>query len=134
MLLCLTGVSIMSCCSPRINKERLGAKVTSLRSYSMLLDPSLRLTLLVIYNGRAAFVFGFLTALAPMIPFILGLLPGLPRNEKLERSSFWSLTCGSAAVLITFTMWRSRTRQGLDRMIFHDFSRVILVSSTYNWT
>ncbi|CAK9093736.1 unnamed protein product [Durusdinium trenchii] len=67
------------------------------------------LTLLVLYNGRAAIAWGFLTVFISALLFAFGILPGFKRNEELLRTSSWCLPCGcffALAALIT-----SRPRQ-----------------------
>lgn len=98
-------------------KSSMSSSISTFWSHSWHGDHRKKiLTLLVLYNGRAAVSCGFFTALISMILFLFGGLPGLRRNERLEQASTWSLASGTVAASFALILWRSKERVFLDRI------------------
>ncbi|CAK9014481.1 Uncharacterized protein SCF082_LOCUS12349 [Durusdinium trenchii] len=77
-------------------------------------------TLMVLYNGLPAIVFGLLASYLSVLLFLCDVLPGVERIPDNTMSfSTWSLVSGSVVSFVVFVSWRSRERVFFDRVCLH---------------
>ncbi|CAE7632545.1 CCR3 [Symbiodinium sp. CCMP2456] len=74
------------------------------------------LTLITIYNGRAAIGLGMFVAVVMMVLSLVLDLPGYDRHDMRETDwSAWSSWSGFLVTVLVMIFWRSQTRVFLDR-------------------
>ena len=83
--------------------------------------------LMVVYNGRAAVVFGNLAAFGGMLLFYFGLLPGHVRYFALDGASYlsgpWGCVFGSLVTPIVLLLWQPGSTVFFDRICIHQTNR-----------
>lgn len=80
------------------------------------------MTLITIYNGPIALVFGMFIAIVMMILFALELLPGIDRGREF---SYWCSLSGFVVTALVMVFWRPQNQIFLDRICISQTDRTL---------
>ena len=92
------------------------------------------LTLFFLHNGRASVLVGCFLALAMMVLFSLGMLPGWARDASAQHVlySIWATGGGLLATSMTFLLWRSQRKVFFDGICINDQDHELKKASIYS--